>query len=109
MATIVTTDVAFATRIAPAAAPTFNANRFFTSGKKGGANSFIAVNANKMATKVMLATERAPARSLGAYVGLEPIWVMGGHVRLQIVSPSKCSGTSCALVFLAGVLCLFGW
>lgn len=90
MATIVTTNVAFATGIAPTAVTTFNTDCFFASGKERGANSFIAVNAYKMATKVMLATERAPARSLRAYVGLEPIWVMGGHVRLQIVSPSKC-------------------
>jgi hypothetical protein len=106
VAIVVTTDPAFATCVTPAAAATFNTNRFLTSGKQRGANSFIAVNAYKMAAKVVLATERAPTRSLGAYVGLEPIWVMGRHVGLQIVSPSKCSWTSCTLVFLARVLCL---
>ena len=81
-ASSVTTNAALATSIAPAASATFDSNRFLRSGKKRGADRFITVNANEMATEVMLATEGAPARSLGTYVGFEPIWIMGGHVGL---------------------------
>jgi hypothetical protein len=80
--TVVATNIALATGVTPAASATFNSNRFFGSGKKRRTDSFIAVDANQMAAKIVFATERASTRSLRTYVGLEPVWVVGCHVRL---------------------------
>ena len=47
------------------------------------------MNADEVATEVVLATEGPAAGPLRADVRLEPVGVMGSHVGLQIVGASK--------------------
>ena len=51
--------------------------------------ALITVDANQMPAKVVLSGEGSTARAVGANMGLEPVRVMRGHVRLEVVSPRK--------------------
>ena len=43
------------------------------------------MDANEVTTKIVLATERAPTRAMGADMGFEPVWIVGCHVRFKVV------------------------
>jgi hypothetical protein len=47
------------------------------------------MNANKVTTEVVLSAEGPTARAVGADVGLQPVRVVGAHVRLEIVRASE--------------------
>ena len=54
-----------------------------------GCRRFIAVNGNKMTTKIMLSTERATTGPVGTDVRFEPVRIMRLQMSLQVVSTSK--------------------
>lgn len=47
------------------------------------------MNAHQVPTQVMLATEGSATRGVGANMGLQAIGIVGGHVRLQVISASE--------------------
>lgn len=111
----------FAARVAPATRSVLNANRLFRSHRNNGStDGFIAMNADKMTTQIVLPAEGTTARSLRAYMRLQTIGIMGSHMCLQVICPSKSyklskkpverhittintSWTSRASIFLSGV------
>jgi hypothetical protein len=47
------------------------------------------MDASKVAAKIVLATERPGTVPMGTDVWLEPIGIMGSHVRFQVERPGK--------------------
>ncbi len=47
------------------------------------------MDASKVAAKIVLATERPGAVPMGTDVWLEPVGVMGSHVRFQVERPGE--------------------
>jgi len=73
----------------------------------GGGDRLVAMDADKMPAQVMFTAKRAATRWVGANMGFETVWIMGGHMCLQVISPGKCSGAGRTPVLLARIiLCL---
>lgn len=83
---IVPADPAFPTGLAPPAGTFFDTNSRF--GRVVGRGA-VAVDANKMTSKVVLATERAAACAVGAHEGLGAVGVMRSHVSFEVESTSE--------------------
>lgn len=47
-----------------------------------GRGVLVTVDTDEMTTEVMLATKGATTRAVWADMGLEPVWIVGGHVCL---------------------------
>jgi hypothetical protein len=75
--------------IAPVAHTPLDADGALRLSHEAGGNGLIAMNADEMTTKIMLATERTTTRALGADMGLEPVGIMGTHMRFQVVCTSE--------------------
>jgi hypothetical protein len=57
----VTTNIAFATGVAPATVAALDTDGFLCDGEERVADGFVAMDANQVTTQVVLAAERAPA------------------------------------------------
>jgi hypothetical protein len=81
-AALLSADPTLATGLAPAAWATANTDRL-PSGVVG--SHFIPVDADEMPSQVVLAAEGPVTRGVGADMRLQPVGVMGGHVRLEVI------------------------
>jgi len=50
------------------------------------------MDADEVTTEVVFPAEGPTAVALRAHMGLQPVWVMGGHVGFQVVSSGKGCG-----------------
>jgi len=89
--------------VAPLAHAPLDTDGVLRLSHEAGTEGLVAMNADEMTTKVVLATERATARTLGAAMGLEPVGIMSAHVCLQVVCTSESPGATVATVLLAGI------
>jgi hypothetical protein len=90
IAGIVATNPSLATRVAPAAGSVLYTNGLFRSYRKDGSTDrFITMDADEMTTQIVLPAEGTTARSLRAHMRLQTIGIVGGHVCLQVICPSK--------------------
>jgi len=100
----VAANPSLAARVAPATGSILNTNGLLRSHReKGSADRFITMNADEMTTQIVLPTERTTTRSLRAHMRLQTIGIVGSHVCLQVICPSKSSWASRAAIFLSGV------
>lgn len=90
IADFVAANQSLAARVAPATGSVLNSNGLFRSQrKKGSTDGFITMNADEMTTQIVLPTEGTTTRSLRANMRLQTIGVVGSHVCLQVICPSK--------------------
>jgi hypothetical protein len=61
------------------------------------------MNTDKVTTEIVLSAKGPTTRAVGADVGLQPVRIMGPHVRLEIVRASEGPWARGALVFLPWV------
>lgn len=78
-------DPTLSTGVAPSARATLDTDGLLGSREKRGGDRLITVDADEVATQIMLPAERATARTLRANMGLQPVGIMSGHVSLQVV------------------------
>jgi len=104
IAEFVAANPSLAARVAPATGSVLNTNGLFRSHReKGGTDRFITMNADEMTTQIMLSAKGTTTRSLRAHMRLQTIGIVGSHVCLQVICPSKSSWASRAPIFLSGV------
>ena len=84
-AALLPADPTLATGLAPAARTTANTDRL----PSGVGRQFIPVDADEMPSQVVLAAEGPVTRGVGADMRLQPVGVMGGHVRLEVICTSE--------------------
>jgi hypothetical protein len=90
VAGFVVANQSLAARVAPATGSVLNSNRLFRSHrKKGNTDRFVSMNANEMTTQIVLPTEGTTTRSLRANMRLQAIGIVGSHMCLQVICPSK--------------------
>lgn len=90
VADFVAANQSLAARVAPATGSILNTNGLFRSHwERGSAYRFITMNANEMTTQVVLPAEGTATRSLRTHMRLQTIGVVGSHVCLQVICPSK--------------------
>jgi hypothetical protein len=89
-------DETLSAAVTPSARSLFHADRLLgPHGVVGGAYRLlalrlVAMNADKVAPKIMLAAERTAAGAVGTDVRLEPVGVVCGHVCFEIVRSGEC-------------------
>jgi len=96
-------DPAFAAVVAPDPRATLNSNRFLDRRRRCTNRCIVTMDADEVATQVMLATERPATSAVGADMRFQTVGVMSCLVGLEIVGSSKGSGAVRAPVFLSRV------
>ena len=90
IAGFVAANPSLAARVAPATGSVLNTNRLFRCHReKGSTDRFITMNADEMTTQIVLPAEGTTTRSLRAYMRLQTIGIVGSHMCLQVICPSK--------------------
>jgi hypothetical protein len=77
-------------RVAPATRSVLNTNGLFRSHReKGSTDRLITMNTDEMTTQIVLPAEGTTTRSLRAHMRLQTIGIVGSHMCLQVICPSK--------------------
>jgi len=96
-------DETFTTAVTPGTRALLHTDGFFRV-RETATDRVILVDADEVATQVVLAAERATTAGVVAYMRLQPVGVVCTHMSLEIVSACESTRTEVTFVSLLGII-----